>query len=184
MTDLEAELGITAPAADQLKSLETMIGEAVSFAEQVEAAELLVKHLKSEQKELLEKTIPDAMASAGVDSFKTKGGVSVSVRDFVNGSLPKGLAERKAAIEWLTDAGAVGLLKTKLELEFGRGDHNWAQEVKSKLDAVGASYKEKEDVHPQTLAAFARERMKNGEPVDLQALGLYAGRAAKIEVKK
>ena len=47
---------------------------------------------------------------------------------------------------------------------------------------MGVAFVEAESVHPQTLAAFAREKLKAGEEVPLDLLGLYAGRQAKVTV--
>jgi hypothetical protein len=42
-----------------------------------------------------------------------------------------------------------------------------------------------ENVHTQTLLAFVREKVRNGDDIDFDALGIYTGKVAKItEVKK
>jgi hypothetical protein len=40
---------------------------------------------------------------------------------------------------------------------------------------------ESEGIHAQTLLAFVREKLRNGEEVPIDTLGLYAGRVAKVK---
>lgn len=180
--DLEHQLGIQTPSTHQLNDLEMLVGRAVSLMDQLNSLEELSKGVKAEIQNLVTKLIPDAMASAGVSDFKTVSGVKVTVRDFINGSLPKDPEARNVALGWLSKNGAADIIKDYVSLEFSKGQHNFAADVKATLEEKGATFTSKEDVHPSTLAAYARERLRNGEPCPMELLGLFSGRKAKVEL--
>ena len=103
------------------------------------------------------------------------------VSDFVAGSLTKKPEERKAALEWLASNGAADMIKSEVSVEFGKTEHNLAKDLAAKLAAEGYFVEESEGIHAQTLLAFVREKMRNGEEVPLETLGLFAGRVAKVK---
>lgn len=180
--DLEGDFGKDAPDIDELSSISAKVKEAAVLARQIENLEEQLKTQRAELHQLTTKTLPDLMDSAGTSEFKTPDGLKVSVRDFINGSLPKEDANRIAALSWLEKNGARDLIKTSFALSLGRGQKDAAQELTAALAELGLDYSRKEDVHAQTLYAFARERMKSGEELPIELLGLYVGRVAKIEL--
>lgn len=180
--DLEAELGKTGPTREQLTSISNYVATAAKLQHTIDGLEEAIKASKEEFHLLTTRQLPDAMASAGTLSFKSTDGVKVEVKDFMNGSLPKQDDLRAAALKWLEKNGGKDLIKTTFNLAVGRGQAAAAKEVRAALNKTGLSYNEKEDVHAQTLYAFAREIMKAGKPLPLDTLGLYVGRVAKIEL--
>lgn len=180
MADIEEEL-FTAGSAPDLKSLKAMAGRAVELQRTVNEIEAMLKEHKRELHDLTTRVLPDTMAEVGLEDFTTSGGDKIEVKDFVSGTLPKD-ERREAAIAYLEEVGAADIIKHRFQADLGRGEHNAAGEIRNQLQELGVSYSEKEDVHPQTLAAFARERLRNGEEVHLELLGLYAGRAAKVKL--
>jgi hypothetical protein len=179
------DLGVTTPNAAQLTDIEAAVNRALSLMDIVAQLEETLKAHKADLHKLITMTLPDALAAAGTLSLTTTAGVSVSVRDFVNGSLPKGEdhpAERAAAFLWLVNNGGKDIIKTTITCALGRGDYAQAAKIKAAIEKLKLGYVEKEDVHPMTLQAFARERLKAGKAVPLETLGLFAGRAAKIEL--
>jgi hypothetical protein len=182
--DIESELGSFVPDANQLSSIESIVRQGAALMEQIASAEEFLKQAKGELHLLTTRTLPDAMASAGTSEFKTESGLKVTIKDFISGSLPKEDDARTAALTWLAEVGAGDIIKNKLSIEFEKGEDNLAGDVAGYVDGLGLDYEQKRDVHPQTLQSFARERMKAGEDVPLDMLGLYAGRAAKIDLPK
>jgi hypothetical protein len=74
------------------------------------------------------------------------------------------------------------MIKTEVSVEFGKTEHNRAKDLAVKLAQDGYFVDEKEGIHAQTLLAFVREKLRNGEEVPLETLGLYAGRTAKVKL--
>ena len=184
MNDMQDDFEPVLPAQDQLAAISTIVASALKLMRDIESTEEYLKTLKSDLHVINTRTLPDVMASAGTAEFKTQEGFKVSINDFVSGSLPKEITAKAEAMRWLEAHDAGGLIKNQLRATFDKGQDNIAGEVRAVLDKFGIGFESKRDVHPQTLAAFARERMRNGEQVPLETLGLFAGRTAKITAPK
>lgn len=172
------------PEAGQLASIKTVVDRALELQRNIETTDDYLKELRGELHTITTRTLPDIMASAGTSEFKSDDGTKVTIKDFVSGSLPKEEDARAAAFIWLESVEAGDLIKNTLRFDFDRGEDNMASEIKAKADELGIAFDAKRDVHPQTLAAFARERMREGLPIELERIGLVAGRAAKITPPK
>lgn len=177
--DFEGQ-GVTAVAPDALASLNNKLAEAIALKEMVDQMEEDLAAAKQSLQSLNTQVIPDMMAELGMDEVVQRGW-KIKVGEFVSGSLPKEADKRQKAIDWLTEHDAGDLLKTHLGLDFSRNQHNEALALAADLEKAGLAPKVDSTVHPQTLLAFARERLKNGEPLDTETLGLYTGRVAKFK---
>ena len=176
---------IVAPDAQQLKSIEELANEAASLAKIVDELEASLKVHKAELMTLTHKALPDAMASAGTSSFTTVKGVKIEIKEVMQGTLPKDDVKRAVALRWIEENGGKGIIKSELICEFEKGSGNLQKknQAAEALDALGVTFQDRESIHPQTLCAFAREKVANGEPIPTEMLGLYAGRIAKIQAK-
>lgn len=181
---LDIEDFIPTPDGNQLRSVEGPINQAAALMRQIDGMETALKQMTLELQTLNTKTIPEAMASAGVSEFRTTAGVRVKLHQFLSGSLPKSPAARAAALEWIHAQNADDLIKWGLSVELDKGDTEGANRTIAALRRAKVAYTEKQDIHAQTLCAFARERLRNGEPVPLELLGLYAGTVAKVDIKQ
>lgn len=170
-----------APAApDKLDALNRLLEEAIALEQTVEQLEDDLKVAKSALHKLRTIQIPDLMAELQMDAVTFRGW-SVTVNDYVSGSLPKDGEAHERAIRWLEEAGAGGLIKTDVTLHFGRAEHNMAINVAERLREDGLEPELRSTVHTQTLLAWARERLRHGESLDVDVLGLHVGRTAKFK---
>ena len=188
-TNLEREFdeAVEATAKDDAPTLEIIRGKASRaqvLMDQIEQMEEAVKEARAELNDLRHTALPDLMASAQLLSFKLNDGTIIKVEDFCSGSLPKDPTKKAAAIALLEVYGAGSMIKTDVEVTFEKHQHARALAVADELRAKGLTVDVVEGVHPQTLQAFARERLRNGEQVDTAALGLYVGRVAKFALPK
>ncbi len=170
-----------APAAsDSLSLLNEKLAEAISLKECTDQMEEDLAAAKKQLNNLNTQIIPDMMAEMGMEEV-TQRGWKVKVGEFVSGSLPKEDDRKAAAIRWLEENDGGELLKTQLSVVFTRSQHNEAMHLAGFIQEEGFAPKVESTVHPQTLMAFARERLKNGESLDTEVLGLYTGRVAKFK---
>lgn len=170
-----------APASPEAKEeLKAMIAKLFRQEETVANLETDLKAAKALLQKMKTFTIPDKMAELGFDALKFEG-KTVSIETFVSGSLPADPERRKAALAWLMDNGGSDLIKTTVEVQFGKKEHNIALDTAGKLKEAGLDPSVEETVHAQSLGAFARERIRNGDPIDTEVLGLFTGRVAKIK---
>ena len=64
---------------------------------------------------------------------------------------------------------------------FGRGEDDTAVQFISVAERNGFTPQQKTDVHPQTLKAWVRERVENGESFPMELFGAYIGQRATIK---
>lgn len=186
MTDDYSDFDIVvAPAAEQLKSIEELATEAHRLTKLIDELEASLKVHKGELMTLTHNALPDAMAAAGTSSFTTTKGVKISIKEVLTGTLPKDESKRAVALHWIENNGGKSIIKSELVAEFEKGSGNLERKNRAAeaLAELGVAFQDKETIHPQTLCAFAREKMRNGEEVPTEMLGLYAGRMAKIDSK-
>ncbi len=186
--ELEAALGTTPPSPEQAAIVSALLTDLITLEKRIETGEAFLKDLKAKRHDINTKTMPDALASLGTTVFKISEGPfegwGVEIKPFVAGSLPKEEDKREAALDWVREHQASDIIKSQLAVEFDRGEDEFADKVKALLDELGVEYEASVGIHAMTLIAFANERMKNGEEVPLETLGLFAGRTAKIKPPK
>jgi len=183
--DVEAfDMGDAPASPDALARLRKAIQQSI---DQQELVEQLESDLEAAQKELSRINmveIPDLMAEIQSDHFSYSGW-DVRVEDFVRGSLPKEPDKRQLAIDTLVGYGAEGLIKTEVTTSFGRSEYDTAKSLAERLEGEGFPVSLGSSVHASTLAAFVRSRIRNGEPVEAEKLGIYVAKIATFKpVKK
>ena len=179
--ELFDEGGAAAPPAF-LEALMTLAWEAIEAQEAVasltEALEVASKHFNK----IKTQDLPAMMAEVGVDELSVPGQAKIKIKEFVSGSLPKEPGARDLAIKWLENHDGAALIKTEVSLTFGKAEHNVANALVEELKQRQFPVESSSGVHASTLQAFARECLKNGDEIDLETLGLYAGRIADIKL--
>lgn len=171
----------------QLSEISSEAKKAVALDRQIEDLEMAAKALKEERDTILNKTLPSLLDSAGMSAFDLEDGSSIEIKDVVSGTLPsadKKPDERRWALDWLLKNGGKGLIKTEFKTEFGVGQERLAAIFKKLIIQNKFIAKESTGVHPQTLCAFVREKLENGEEVPVEKLGVYTGRHAKIKLSE
>jgi len=153
--------------------------------------ELAISDLENETKQLNKRLnviktteIPELMSEIGVDKFELSDGTKIKISEFVAGSLPKENEARKKAFQWLEDHELGSIIKTDVNLTFGKGEDNMAKNLIASLQEQEYDPVVTKTVHPQTLQSSIKELMRDGKEVPLDDLGLYAGKTAKINLGK
>lgn len=179
----DIEEGAQAPSdSSAMQRMMRVAAEVIEAETTIESLEETLSDLKKRLNHMKTVELPDLMAENGCSSFThADSGREIEVSDFVAGSLTKKTDERKLAIDWLAANGAADMIKSEVSVEFGKTEHNLAKDLAAKLAQEGYFVEEKEGIHAQTLLAFVREKMRNGEDVPLEMLGLFAGRVAKVK---
>jgi hypothetical protein len=185
MSDDYSDFEIAAPSGDQLKSIEQLASHAYELVQLIDTHEAAIKAAKAELMALTHEALPDAMSAAGTSSFVTDKGVKLTLKDIVQGSLPKDEGQRQQALTWIEEHGGASIIKGTIVAEFERGIGNFEKrnQTAEALANLDVPFIEQETVHAMTLAAFAREKIKAGEDIPLELLGLWAGRRVKVELK-
>ncbi len=182
----------------ETKPLITTPGQGVDTLHQsereIEALEAKLKDAKAYHYELETSILPDVFGASGQTEGTSTSGAKARYGMQVTGSLPKvdekappdvqaiQQAARDAAIA-LADTYEWGpLIKTEMKASWDKGDREKALATYRELRAKDNSVilKMDETIHPQTLAAQARVRLKAGLATDFAALGLTVLPSVKL----
>jgi non-ribosomal peptide synthetase component F len=155
----------------------------VAADREVDSAEQALREAKEKARQLREESLPMAMLELGVETLTLNTGEKVSVKQDVFAAIAAD--QRSAAFDWLEQHGFGGLIKTELELKFGRDEQERMQEAATLLRAEGYQPEIARNVHPQTLKAFLREQLEAGNPeLPLDLFGARPIWTAKITQAK
>mgnify|MGYP003124720083 CR=1 FL=1 len=175
--DLEAESTVTVDTA-ATKDIAESCNKLLETQNEVQKVEDKLKKLKETERELSEMTIPSAMQAAGLSMLKLENGVTVDVRPFYAAKIPA--SKQEEAFEWLRENGAGGLIKNIVSLNFGKSEDQEASNLVEDLKTRGYAVDQKMKVEPMTLKAYVKERIQNGQKIDMELFGVYIASKTKL----
>ena len=165
-----------------LERLMTLAENARELALEIEKAEVALAELQGKHQKITQRQLPELMEALGMEKFKLKTGEEVSVKDDIKCGLTE--EHKPKAWEWLESKGYDGIIKTVVNVPYGRGEVGKAKELISKLAAeFGVDADLSRSVHYQTLKSFVKERLEAGDlPSDMLAVfSVYEFKEAKIK---
>ena len=170
--------------------------------QEIETTTQQLATLKEEARRLECDVLPDLMAEAGVQEFKMQDGSALALKPYLSASIPSATAMARAkspeeleelkyrrdiAYDWLRTNGAGDLIKNEVTAVFGKGQDKLATSIlnllRTQLDGV-APVTHDETVHPQTLLAYLRNRLKAGQPLPTEQLGIKTGMVVEFKAVK
>jgi len=193
-TDIDLLMDV-APASTELGAVADMAQRMVNLEAEIERMEELLKQKKQDLKVLAENDLPDLMQELNIRSFELNDGSKVDVKDVIQASIPsQGAIDRakeesvrtellllqQQCFEWLRANGGGDLIKSAVEVQFGRDEDEAANAFTAALRDQHLNYKRATSVHPQTLNSFMKERLTEGRDVPMELFRVYTGRRANI----
>jgi hypothetical protein len=166
---------------DQIKSISDQCQKLSYLRLQIEQREEEISKLKSQARDLEERTIPDMMQEAGVSLLKLKDGSTVEVKPFYAAKIPESRIEE--AFSWLRGNGHEDLIKNTITTQFSRGQDNQVSELISVCEKFGFNYNQKQKVEPMTLKAFVKDQVEQGKEIPFDMFGVYIANKTKITNK-
>jgi len=164
----------------QVKALSNLVRQLESTVTDIDTAEAHLKQLKQEKNRLAMEAIPALMDEMNVSRLDV-GDVTVALKPFVSASIPA--TRKEEAYQWLRDHGLDDIIKNDVILSFGRGEDDTANKVMLDLENKGFHPESKTHIHAMTLKAFVKERVENGQPIDLDLFGAFVAKTADIKRK-
>ena len=180
--DLEQESTLINVDTDKVKSISELCNRLLDLQEQARRIEENLKSKNDEIRMLSEQEIPNLMQEAGVSEFKLADGSSVSVKPFYAAKIP--VSKTDEAFQWLTGNGYGDLIKNTVSLNFGKSEDNVANSLVEDLKSKGHNVSQKKKVEPQTLKAFVKEAIQNGQNVPMDLFGVYISNKTTIKTKE
>ena len=183
-----------APASNELGAVADMARKMQDLAHEINRLEDTLKQKKQDLKMLAEHDLPDLMQELNIRDFTLTNGSKVEIKDVITGSVPsQGAIDRakgddkdelrirqQQCFEWLRQNGGADLIKSNVEVQFGRNEDDACNEFTNELRNRHMHYKRGVGVHPSSLNSFIKERLAEGKEVDLDLFRVYTGRIANI----
>lgn len=157
------------------------------FDAAVEVADLEDRLTKAKQTLFRIATVdlPEAMKAAGLEKFTSTDGLEIEVKPDVQCGIPAN--RREEAYTWLVEHDFGGIIKSDVDVIFGRDERKKAEKLVEQLRKKGMDVTFNQSVHAQTLKSFVKERMADTEskikfPVDL--FGVFPFDKATVKATK
>jgi len=182
--DFEETLASSVEKVDQ-QGLTSVAALARQIRDKEETISRLEETLKKEKKTLLKLTdeeMPAMLAEIGISSFSLDDGSTVEVKQTYGASIL--VDNRPAAYEWLREHGYDDIIKNTVLCQFGRGEDDLASSFAAFAQQQGYVPEQKTEIHPQTLRAFIKERVEEGEAFPMELFGAWVGQRAVIKRSK
>jgi hypothetical protein len=87
---------------------------------------------------------------------------------------------QQQCFDWLRDTGNGDLIKSNVEVQFGKGEDQACNEFTKELQDRKLFYRRAQGVHHGRLNSFLKERLSEGKEVPHDLFRVYVGRRAKI----
>lgn len=182
--DFEETLASSVEKLDQ-QGLTSVAALARKIRDTEERIANLEDTLKSEKKALLKLTdeeMPAMLNELGIAKFSLDDGSQVEVKQTYGASIL--VQNRPQAYEWLRDNGYDDIIKNSVICQFGRGEDDQASAFAALASQQGYAPEQKTDIHPQTLRAFVKERVEEGDEFPMELFGAWVGQRAVIKKGK
>ena len=182
--DFEDTLATSVEKLDQ-QGLTSVAVLARKIRDKEELVKDLEEKLKAEKKVLLKLTdedMPAMLAEIGISSLSLDDGSKVEVKQTYGASIL--VDNRPRAYEWLRDNGYDDIIKNTVACQFGRGEDDLANAFAAFAQQQGYVPEQKTEIHPQTLRAFVKERVEEGDGFPMELFGAWVGQRAVIKKGK
>jgi len=197
MSDIDL-LEDVAPASNELGAVTGMAQKMYDLENEITNLEEQLKSKKQDLRMLAEQDLPDLMQELNLKDFTLKNGAKVEVKEVISGSVPsQGAIDRakeedkrvelqmlqQQCFDWLRANGGGDLIKSNVEVQFGKDEDEACNQFTQKLRDEKLYYKRAVGVHPATLNKYIQERLGDGKDVPLEMFRVYTGRKANIRRK-
>lgn len=185
-----------APTSNSLGAITDMGQRMFDLEREIDSLENLLKEKKQSLTKLAEQDLPDLMQELNVKEFTLNNGAKCEVQDITSGSIPSASAIQRAktdedknelevrqqqCFDWLRNTGNGSLIKSNVEVQFGKDEDKACNEFTEELRKKNLYYRRAIGVHPGSLNSMLRERLSDGKDVPSDLFKLYVGRKAKLK---
>lgn len=179
--DFFGALADQAPAEDNLVRLSNLVQKAADLKDDFDYHATESAKAEEAMKKVLREEIPELMAEIGMSEVRTEDGMLVSVEGKVNCAIKA--ADKPEAFAWLREHDYDGLIKSKISVEFGKGEDESAKAAVEALAEIDIIAGVEDAIHPATLKSWAKERVEAGDSLPA-CFAIHEFKEAKITVPK
>lgn len=164
-------------------SIQRTVRQVIQLDAEIANLEKHLSALKTKRHMMVTVEIPELLTEFG--SFKWEDErYLVNVGTKLTGSLPKDPVKRSDAIDYVREQGGDSIIKSFVEVDVPKGNLKEAKRLARVLkQQTDLDIKVGTDIHPMTLGAWARARIDENKPLNLDTLGLYSLNIATVKQK-
>jgi hypothetical protein len=164
---------------DDIQGVAALAKRAKSLSKEIDDLEKTLSERKENYRKLTEDSLPEALASLGMTSFRMEDGSSIDIKPFYGASIK---AERQAeAFAWLREHGYDDLIKNTVSVRFGKGEDELCTRLIDNLKGTGYIPEQNQKVEPMTLKAWVKEQVEKGKEFPTELFGAFIGKKAVIK---
>lgn len=172
-----------APTDDAFKQLAVLADRQLAAEREVVEAEKALAGAQERLKQIKEVELPLHMRDVlGLKEITLRDGRRVEIEEVIQASITE--ANKGAAFAWLRGNKHGNLIKHQLTVDFAKGQENKALALVKMLAGLGHEVGNKQSVHAQTLKAFVREKLKNGEVIPEDLFSVHRQQHASIKARE
>lgn len=169
-------------ANNALVELERLAEELDAAQREADNLELKLSRAKAKVRDLMEEQIPELMLPLGQEILRTRNGLVVELKDDVHARISAD--NQPEAHKWLDDHGHGKMIKRKVVVTFDREQEEEARKLLGELRASYPYSRQESKVEPQTLKAWARRQLEDGNAVPEDLFGIYVRKIARITKRR
>lgn len=176
--------GFVAPTEQQLSSISVWATKALELKAHIAQVEEQLTHLNKELSVIETINLPQALQEAGITEFAMNNGAKIEIKDIIRNGLSKDPAQRDNTFMYVMANGGQEIIKDHFEVDYSKGQYDDAIALRHLLQRNNIHFYEFESIHAQTLWAFLREKLREGEIPPFDDMGLYYAKHAEVKPPK
>lgn len=170
---------IVGPTNEQLQNITELAKRQIAAERLVSSAQGSLDEAKRNLRRINENLLPDAMTEIGMQKFTLSDGTSIDIKEAIRASISE--ANRPAAYQRLKEQGHEAIIRKSITITFSPGEENIYEKVIEFLDINDIDYDGRSVIHPQTLTAWVKNQLREGNPVP-EEIAYYEQRISKVKV--
>lgn len=177
------------------EDVETLRLKLIEAEDTFNSLELQLDEAKKHRTRLQIELLPAAMSAARKKKIEYADGSVLSLREFLEASIPSASAIKDSAPEeqeemvgrkiqalaWLRDNQGNPIIKNQLVIDLPKGKDNVVARITALCDELELLWVRSEAVNPMTLKSFLKEKLKAGVNIPVEIFKLVTGNKAILK---
>lgn len=176
---------------DKLDRARNMARQQRDLKRELTDAEAKVSSLKARIGDISRRELPDLLEEVGLKALSLEGDgdmpdYDLELQPFYHANIAADWEDerKQAAFDWLDENDHGDLIKAVVTVELARGENDARKRLEETLHELGMEFRSELTVPWNTLTAFVKEQIENGEALPLELLGATVGKVVKMKERK
>jgi hypothetical protein len=168
--------------SDTITEIVKLAEEMIEIDRQIDQLKTMLKTKEDQFKQISSNELPVMMSQVGLSRFALAGGPTIAIKPVLILNVPP--QHRMEDVDtWLTKQGHGGMVKTNIEVPFGK-ETSRLLDIKQALDDLKVDYNIKKTINYMTLNAWGREMEGNNMVIPEDLFNVYRNNITVIEGSK